>query len=58
MKKKITDILIRTVKTMAQSAIGAIGTSAVLVSDVDWKVVLSTVCLSGIVCILMNIANE
>lgn len=47
---------IRTVKTMAQAAIGVIGSTAVL-NEVNWAVVGGTVALSGIVCILTCIAG-
>ena len=47
---------IRSVKTVAQSAIGAIGASAIL-TQVDWKVVVSTAVLSGIVSILTSITG-
>lgn len=47
---------VRAVKTMAQSAIGAIGAGAML-SEVDWYVVASTAALSGIVSILTSIAG-
>ena len=47
---------IRTVKTMAQAAIGVIGSTAVL-NEVNWAVVAGTVALSGIVCILTCIAG-
>lgn len=56
MKTFLKDLAIRTVKTMCQTAIGVIGSSVVL-SDVSWSVVASSVILSGIVCVLMNIAN-
>lgn len=54
--KWIKATAIRTVKTMAESAIGVIGTTAVL-NQVDWSVVGGTVALSGIVCILTSIAG-
>ena len=47
---------IRTVKTMAQAAIGVIGSTAVL-NEVNWAVVGGTAVLSGIVCILTCIAG-
>lgn len=47
---------IRTVKTMAQAAIGVIGSTAVL-NEVNWAVVGGTVALSGIVCVLTCIAG-
>ncbi len=47
--------LIRAVYTIAETAIGVIGTSAIL-SEVDWKMVLSASALAGIVSILKSIA--
>lgn len=47
---------IRAIKTVAQSAVAAIGTSA-LISSVDWKVVLSTSVLAGVLSILTSIGG-
>lgn len=47
---------IRAIKTVAQSAVAAIGTSA-LISSVDWKVVLSTATLAGVLSILTSIGG-
>jgi len=47
---------IRAIKTMAQTAIATIGSSAVI-SAVDWKVVLSASLLSGILSILTSTAG-
>lgn len=47
---------VRAIKTIAQTAIATIGTSAVL-SDVDWKVVISASVLSGILSILTSFAG-
>lgn len=47
---------VRALKTMAQAAIASIGTSA-MVSTVDWKVVLSTSLLSGLLSYLTSIAG-
>lgn len=46
---------IRALRTIAQCAVATIGTAAVL-SDVDWRVVLSASVLSGIVSLLTSIA--
>lgn len=46
---------IRTVKTMAETAIAVIGTNAIGITEVDWIGVLSAVALSGVVTILVNI---
>lgn len=47
---------IRAIKTVAQSAIGAVGAAAVF-SEVDWKIVASTALLSGILSLLTSIAG-
>lgn len=47
---------IRAVKTVAQSAIAAIGASA-MISEVDGVVVASTAVLAGVVSILTSIAG-
>ena len=47
---------VRAIKTVAQSAIAAIGASAVI-SEVDWVVVASTAVLAGVVSILTSIAG-
>ncbi|HEK9461859.1 TPA: hypothetical protein SUU65_002010, partial [Streptococcus equi subsp. equi] len=49
-------VAIKTIKTMAQTAVGVIGSSA-LITDVNWQVVASTVIMSGIVCVLMNVSD-
>lgn len=48
--------LIRALRTVAQTAVATIGTSAVL-SAVDWKMVLSASVLAGILSILTSIAT-
>ena len=57
MNKWIKKVLIKTVKTMAETAIGVIGTTAVGIMDVDWIGVGSAVLLSGVVTILFNIKD-
>ena len=54
-KQWIKKVGIRTVKTMAETALAVIGTNAVGITDVDWIGVLSAVALSGVVTILFNI---
>lgn len=56
MTKFMKTVSIKTIKTMAQAAVGVIGSSALL-SQIDWKVCASTVAVSGILCILMNISQ-
>ena len=57
MKKWLKNVGIRTIKTMAETAIAVIGTNAVGVTDVDWIGVISAMILSGIVTILFNIKS-
>ncbi len=47
---------IRAIKTVAQTAVGVIGSSVVL-SEVDWLTVISASLLAGIVSLLMNISG-
>ncbi len=47
---------IRAVKTVAQTATATIGTSAML-SQVDWKVVISASLLAGLLSILTSVAG-
>lgn len=47
---------IRAVKTMAQSAIGAIGAAATM-GAVDWRIVGSTAVLAGVVSVLTSVAG-
>lgn len=45
---------VRAVKTVAETAVATIGTSAIL-SQVDWRLVCSTAALSGILSLLLSI---
>lgn len=47
---------IRAIKTVAQSMIASIGSTAVF-SQVDWRIVLSTALLAGIISVLTSIAG-
>lgn len=47
---------IRAVKTMAQTAVAVIGTGAVI-SAVDWKMVVSSAVVAGLVSILTSVAG-
>lgn len=47
---------IRAVKTMAQSAIGAIGAAATM-GAVDWRIVGSTAVLAGVLSVLTSVAG-
>ncbi len=55
-KKWIKAAGIRAVKTMAQTAAAAIGTTALL-NEVDWMMVVSTSVLSGILSLLTSVAG-
>ena len=57
MKKWIESIFIKTLKTMAETAIAMIGTNTIGITDVDWVGVGSAVLLSGVVTILFNIKS-
>lgn len=60
MNKKVAKWLkaaaVRAVKTVAQTAVATIGTSAVL-SAVDWRVVVSASLLAGLLSVLTSIAG-
>ncbi len=56
MKNYFEKLGVKVLKTMAQSAVGVIGAST-LISQIDWRVVVSTVLLSGLVCILTNLSD-
>lgn len=47
---------IRALKTVAQTAAATIGTTAVL-SEVDWKIVISSAILAGILSLLTSVAG-
>ena len=47
---------IRAVKTVAQTAVGVIGASAII-SEVDWITVLSASLLAGILSLLTSVAG-
>lgn len=48
--------LIRAVKTMAQAAIAMIGTATVM-SEIDWKMVVSATIVAGILSLLTSLAG-
>ena len=47
---------VRAIKTVAQAAVAAIGSSAAL-GDVNWPLVASTAALSGVLSLLTSIAG-
>ncbi len=55
-KKWIKAAGVRAVKTVAQTAVATIGTSAVI-SEVDWKIVVSASLLAGILSLLTSVAG-
>ena len=55
-KKWIKASAVRAVKTMAQTAVATIGTSAVM-GDVNWLMVASASALSGIISVLTSVAG-
>lgn len=55
-KRFIKCALIRAIRTMCQTAIATIGTSAIL-SEVDWLMVISASILAGLLSILNSIAT-
>ena len=57
MLKWIKKVLIKCLKTMAETALAVIGTNTVGITDVDWLGVGSAVLLSGVVTILFNIKS-
>ena len=55
-KKWLKAAGVRAIKTIAQTAVATIGTSAVL-GDVDWMMVASASILAGILSVLTSIAG-
>lgn len=47
---------VRAVKTMAQTAVAVIGTGAVI-SAIDWKMVVSSAVVAGLVSLLTSVAG-
>ena len=55
-KEKITAALIRAGRTVAQTAIATIGTTA-LITEVNWGIVLSASALAGVLSLLTSWAT-
>lgn len=49
--------LVRAAKTAAQSAVAAIGTTAVTIGSVDWRVIAGTAALSAVLSLLTSVAG-
>lgn len=47
---------VRAIKTVAQTAVGVIG-SSMIISEVDWRVVVSASILAGVVSLLTSVAG-
>lgn len=56
MNEFVKAALIRAVRTVAQTAVATIGTTAVI-SQVDWRTVVSASLLAGLLSILTSIAT-
>ena len=56
-KKWLKAAGIRTVKTMAETAIALIGTNTIGITDIDWVAILSACALSGVVTLLTCVAG-
>ena len=56
MKQWIKAAGIRAIKTVAQTAVAMIGTS-VVISEVDWVMVVSASVLSGVLSLLTSVAG-
>lgn len=55
-KKWLRCAAIRAIKTISQTAVAAIGTAAVI-SEIDWKYIVSASLLAGILSILTSLAG-
>lgn len=55
-RKWIAAAGVRAIKTVAQTAVATIGTTAVM-SEVDWKVVVSASVLAGLLSLLTSVAG-
>ena len=51
-KTWIKAVGVRTIKTMAETALAIIGTNAIGVTDVDWVGVISACAVSGVITVL------
>lgn len=53
----IEETVVKSIRTMAQTAVGLIGTNAVGLCEVDWIAVGSASLVAGIVCVLMALSQ-
>lgn len=53
----VEETAIKTIRTMAQTAVGLIGTNVAGMTEVDWVGVGSVSLVSGIVCVLMALTQ-
>lgn len=56
MKTWLQAALIRAIRTICQTAVATIGTTA-LITDVNWKVVVSASALAGLLSLLTSVAT-
>lgn len=56
-KKWVKAAGIRALKTVAQTAIGTIGSGAIFLSDVNWGLVASAALFAGVLSILTSVAG-
>lgn len=57
MKNLAKAAIVRALRTVAQSAIALIGTTAVVLSDVNWVVIGSGAALAGVLSLLTSVAG-
>ena len=56
-KKWLKAALMRAIRTVAQAALGCIGTGVVGIGEIDWKMVCSISLMAGIASLLQAIAG-
>lgn len=49
--------LVRAIKTAAQSAVAAIGTTALTIGSVDWRIIGGTAALAAVLSVLTSLAG-
>lgn len=48
---------VRALKTFAQTAVALVPTTALLISEINWKVVISAAALAGVLSLLTSLAG-